>query len=151
MVPPQPLAAELEMSSKGELLIPSSAAPRFSVQFCLICFSRETPLFDKEILTFLGGPLRQAFPAVSFLFILEFLGLTFDCTFSSRFRETDNVLLLKNDHFPENRWKSCRSAYPWFYFLTFYLIIGVEDVKCAWSLSLAWRSFLSASGDNQES
>lgn len=66
MMPPQPLAAELKTSSKEELLIPRSVAPRFSVQIGLICISQETPLFDREILTFLGGPSRQPFPHFPF-------------------------------------------------------------------------------------
>lgn len=45
------------------------------MQICLICFIRETPLLDKEILSSLGGPLRQLFPRSCFLFIFEFLGL----------------------------------------------------------------------------
>lgn len=63
-MPPQPLAAELKTSSKEELLIPRSVAPRFSVQIGLISISRETLLFGREILTFLGGPSRQPFRGV---------------------------------------------------------------------------------------
>lgn len=62
MVPLQPLVAELKTGSKEELLIRSSVAPRFSVEICLICILWETPLFDKEIFSSLGGPLRQLFP-----------------------------------------------------------------------------------------
>lgn len=73
-MPPQPLAAELKTSSKEELLIPRSVALRFSVQIGLISISRETLLFGREILTFLGGPSRQPFRGV-FPFIPELLGL----------------------------------------------------------------------------
>lgn len=61
MVPAQPLAAELKLSSEEELLLLRSVAPRFSVQICLICISRETLLLDKEILNFPGGPSRHLF------------------------------------------------------------------------------------------
>lgn len=130
-MPPQPLAAELKTSSKEELLIPSSGAPRFSVQICLICISRETPLFDKEILTFPGLPRgslsRGLFPfhlGVPWLFLIAHschaFGRQTVCSCS------------RTTCFPENRWKSCHSAYLGFYFLTFHLIVGVEYVKCAW-------------------
>lgn len=74
MVLPQPLAAELKTNSKEKLLIPRSVAPRFSVQICLICISWETPLFDKAILTFPGGPLRQPFPRPLSFSSWSFLG-----------------------------------------------------------------------------
>lgn len=73
-MPLQPLVAELKTSSKEELSVSSSEAPRFSVQICLICFLWEKPLFDKEILSSLGGPSRQLFSR-SLLLIFGLLGL----------------------------------------------------------------------------
>lgn len=75
MVPLQPLVAELKTGLKEELLIQSSVTPRFSVQICLICVLWKTPLFDEEILSSLGGPLRQLFPHCLFFSSFEFLGL----------------------------------------------------------------------------